>query len=76
MYSIQPSLILINLINNNGTIVSTSNVIDDDIVGNTLMGNININITRRQKWNMTLILKYNCSSLIINLPTKIICKFI
>ena len=74
MYSIQPSLISINLINNTETIVSMSNIIVDDIVGNTLMGNVNINITRRQKWNMTLMLKYNCSSLTVNSPTRIICK--
>ena len=75
MYSMQPSLILINLINNTERIVSKFDVIDD-IIGNTLMGNTSINITRRQKWNMTLMLKYNCSSLTVNLPTKIICKFI
>ena len=75
MYSIQPSLILIKLISNTETIVSMSNVIDD-IVGNTLMGNVNIKITRRQKWKMTLMLKYDCSSLTANSPTKIICKFI
>ena len=73
MYSIQPLLISINLINNNGTIVFTSNVIDD-VVGNTLMRSVNIIITRRQKWKMTLMLKYNCSSLTVNSPTKIICK--
>ena len=74
MYSVQPSLLLINLINNAETIVSKFDVID--IVGNTLMGNISVNITRRKKWNcnMTLMLKYNCSSLIVNLPSKIICK--
>ena len=76
MYSVQPSLILINLINNNGTIVSMSNIIVGDIVENTLMGNISVNITRGQKWKMTLMLKYNCSSLTVNSPTKIICKSI
>ena len=76
MYSVHPSTILINLINNNGTIVSMSDIIVSDNVGNTLKGNINIDIRRRQKWNMTLMLKYNCSSLIVNSTTKTICKFV
>ena len=71
MYSLQPSLLFINLTNSTGASF-IFNGSGGDFVGNKLIGNISINMTGRQKWSIVLTLRYNCRSL--NSPVKIFCK--
>ena len=73
MYSLQPSLVFINLTNSTGaTFIFNGSVID--FVGNKLIGNISIDMTGRQKWSIVLTLSYTCISL--NTPHKVFCKSI
>ena len=73
MYSIQSSLVFINLTNSTGaTFIFNGSV--GDFVGNKLIGNMSINMTCRQKWSIVLTLSYNCRSL--NLPVELFCKFV
>ena len=73
MYSLQPSLVFINVTNSIGT-TFIFNGSEHDFVGNRLIGNMNIDMTRRQKWSIVLTLSYNCRSL--NLPVQLLCKFV
>ena len=71
MYSLQPSLVFINLTNSTGaTLIFDGSV--GDIVGNTLIGNISIGKTGRQKLNIVLTLSYNCRP--FNSPVELFCK--
>ena len=73
MYSLQPSIVFINLTNSTGA----SFIFDRGVnyfVGNKLIGNINIGETGRQKWSCVLTLRYKCRSL--NSPVKLFCKSI
>ena len=73
MYSLQPSLVFINLANSIGaTFIFNGSVCD--FVGNKFIGNMSIEITGRQKWNIVLTLRYNCKSL--NSPVELLCKFV
>ena len=56
----------------NGTIVEYDKNVDID--GNKFKGDINIETNGRQKLNITLVLRYNCSSL--TSPIKALSKFI
>ena len=73
MYSLQPSLVFINITNSTGTTFIFNGSVDD-FVGNKLIGNISIDMTGRQKWSIVLTLRYNCISL--NSPVKLFCKFV
>ena len=73
MYSLQPSLVFINLTNSTGTSFIFNGSVDD-FVGNKLIGNIIIDITGRNKWSIVLTLSYNCKSL--NSPVELFCKFV
>ena len=64
MYSIQPSLVFINLTNSTGASFIFNGSVGDFVE--------NIEITGRQKWSIVLTLSYNCRSL--NSPVKIFCK--
>ena len=71
MYSLQPSLVSINLTNSTGaTFIFDGRV--GDFVGNKLIGNISIDVTGRQKWSIVLTLSYNCISL--TSPVQLLCK--
>ena len=70
MYS---SLVFINLTNSTGASFIFNGSVDD-FVRNMLIGNISIEITGRQKWNIVLTLSYNCKSL--NSPVELFCKFV
>ena len=56
----------------NGTIVEYDKNVDID--GNKFKGNINIETNGRQNLNITLVLRYNCSSLTSQI--KALSKFI
>ena len=71
MYSLQPSLVFINLTNSTGTTYIFNESVHD-FVGYKLIGNISIDIIGRQKWSIVLTLRYNCRSL--NSPVKLFCK--
>ena len=73
MYSLQPSLVFINITNSTGTSF-IFNGSEHDFVGNKLIGNISINMTERQKWSIVLTLRYSCRSL--SSPVKLFCKFV
>ena len=73
MYSLQPSLVFINITNSNGTTFIVNGSVDD-FLGNNLIGNISIDMTVRQKWNSVLTLRYSCRSL--NSQVKLFCKFV
>ena len=73
MYSLQPSLVFINLTNSTGSIFIFDGSVDD-FVGNKLIGNISIEMTVRQKWSIVLTLRYSCRSL--NSPVQLFCKFV
>ena len=73
MYSLQPSLLFINLTNSTGASFIFNGSVDD-VVGNKLIGNMSIGITGRQKWNIVLTLSYNCRSL--NSSVELFCKFV
>ena len=71
MYSLQPSLVFINLTNSTGaTFIFNGSV--DDFDGNKLIGNISIGKSGRQKWSIVLTLIYNCISL--NSSIELFCK--
>ena len=72
MYSLQPSLVFINLTNSIGTTFIFDGIVHD-IVGNKLIGNISIYITSRRKWSIVLTLTYSCISL--NSPVQLFCKY-
>ena len=64
---------LIYLSNNDANLT----IFDEKIVyeiGPKFVGNVYINLTRRQKWSITLNLRYNCRS--FNSPVKMLCKLI
>ena len=71
MYSLQPSLVFINLTNSTGSIFIYDGTVDH-FVGNKLIRNISIDITGRQKWSIVLTLIYNCRPL--NSPVELFCK--
>ena len=71
MYSLQPSLVLINIANSTGTTFIFDGNIGDNI-GNKFIGNISIDMIGRQKWSIVLTLRYNCRSL--NSPVELLCK--
>ena len=73
MYSLQPSLVFINLTNSTGTTFIFNGSVHD-FVGNKLIGNISIDMTDRQKWSIVLTLGYSCRSL--NSPVELLCKFV
>ena len=73
MYSLQPSLVFINLTNSTGASFIFNGSVDD-FVGNKLIGNVSIDITSRQKWSIVLTLSYNCKSL--NSPVELFCKLV
>ena len=73
MYSIQPSLVFINLTNSTGAIFIFNGSVDY-FFGNKLIGNISIDITGRQKWSCVLTLRYNCR--FFNSPVELFCKFL
>ena len=72
MYSLQPSLVFINLTNSTGASFIFNESVSDSI-GNKLIGNISIDITGRQKWSCILTLRYNCR--FFNSPIELFCKF-
>ena len=72
MYSLQPSLVFINLTNSIGATFIYENVIFH-IFGNNFIGNIGIDKIDRQKWSIVLTFSYNCRSL--NSPVELFCKF-
>ena len=57
MYSLQPSLVFINITNSTGSIFIFNGSVDD-IVGNKLIGNISIDMTGKQKWSIDLTLRF------------------
>ena len=71
MYSLQPSLVFINISNNTGTSFIFNGSVYD-FVGNKLIGNISIQMTGRQKWSIVLTLRYNCRS--FDSPVELFCK--
>ena len=71
MYSLQPSLVFINLTNSTGTAFNFDESVGD-FVGNKFVGNVSIGKTGRQKWSIVLTLRYNCRSL--NFSVKLFCK--
>ena len=71
MYSLQPSLVSINLTNSTGATFSFNGSVAD-IVGNKLIGNVIINMTGKQKRSIVLTLRYNCRSL--SSPVELLCK--
>ena len=73
MYSLQPSLVFINITNSTGTLFTVDGSVHD-FVENNLIGDISIDMTGRQKWSSVLTLKYNCRSL--NSSVKLFCKFV
>ena len=73
MYSLQPSLVFINITNSTGTSFTVDGSVDN-FVGNNLIGDISIDMTGKQKWSIVLTLGYNCRFL--NSPVKLFCKFI
>ena len=73
MYSLQPSLVFINITNSIGTSFIFNGSVHD-FVGNKLIGNIIIDMTGREKWSSVLMLSYNCRSL--NSPVELLCKFV
>ena len=62
-----------NATSSNGTIVEYDENVDN-IHGNKFKGNISIETNVRQKLNITLVLRYNCSSLTSQI--KALSKFI
>ena len=66
MYSLQPLYLIINLTNSTGTTFIFNESVD---VGNKLIGNINIELTCRQRWNIALILRYKCKFLYSSVKT-------
>ena len=62
-----------NVTSINGTIVEYDENVDD-IDNNKFKGDINIETNGRQKLNITLVLRYNCSSLTSQI--KALSKFI
>ena len=68
-----PSSLSINITNSNGNLSILSENIGYEVT-QTFVGDINIDITRRQKWNITLSLRFNCRY--INSPVKMFCKLI
>ena len=73
MYSLLPSSTSIYLSNSDDNIT----IFDEKIVYEIrpkFVGNVYINLTRRQKWSITLNLRYNCRS--FNSPVKMLCKLI
>ena len=73
MYSLQTSLVFINLTNSTGASFIFDGSIHD-FVRNKLIGNISIDMTSRQKWSIVLTIRYNCRSL--NSPVELLCKFV
>ena len=71
MYSLQPSLVFINITNSTGTSFIFYESIHD-FVRNKLIGSISIDMTGKQKWSIVLTLRYNCISL--NSPVQLFCK--
>ena len=68
-----PSSLSINITNRNGNLSILYENISYEVT-HTFVGDINIDIARRQKWNMTLSLRYNCRYL--NSSVKFFCKLI
>ena len=73
MYSLEPSSTYINLINNYENLTFLNKNIGVEIRPK-LVGDIHIDKSGKQKWNMTLNLRYRCRSL--NSPVKMLCKLI
>ena len=73
MYSLQSSLVFINLTNSTGPSFIFNGSINN-FAGNKLIGNISINMTGKQKWSIVLTLSYNCKSL--SSPVELLCKFV
>ena len=68
-----PSSLSINITNSNGNLSILYEKSGYEVT-HTFVGDINIDIVRRQKWSITLDLRYNCRSL--NSPVKMFCKLI
>ena len=73
MYSLEPSSTYINLINNYENLTFLNKNIGVEIRPK-LVGDIHIDKSEKQKWNITLNLRYRCRSL--NSPVKMLCKLI
>ena len=71
MYSLQPSLVFINLTNSIGT-TFILNRSAHDFVGNKLIANVSIDMTGRQKWSIVLTFKYSC--IFLNSSVQLFCK--
>ena len=74
MYSLLPSSISISIYLTSNTRIFK--IFDGNIIRDKFIANINIGMVRRQKWNITLALRYYCLTPIDNLSIKLFCKFI
>ena len=68
-----PSSLSINITNSNGNLSILYENIGYEVT-HAFVGDINIDITRRQKWSITLSLRYSCKAL--NSLVKFFCKLI
>ena len=73
MYSLQPSSTSINLTNSYEKLIFFNENIGFENRPK-FVGDINIDKSGKQKWNITLSLRYRCRSL--NSPVKMLCKLI